>query len=400
MSFLASKFFKCAVLPAVWMFCCGSAWSEGGPLEALDVDGVDVSASYTNNLAGNPVGGVRQGFTYADSIEFGVEIDFGKIAGWHGLSLTAGAFDRNGRSLSDEAIGNVFTVQQVYGGQTFSFYTLFLEQELADGKAALKAGRFGVGDDFATSDLYELYMNYGIDSNPQTLGLNPAFTTSPEAVWGAMARIDPVDGWSVLAGVFQTTAIDLYTGHGFDWAIDGGDGVLMIAQASWSPVIRRSGGGAGLPGRYGFGGFASTGQGGPEPASATHGFYWQAEQMVYREGESGEEGMSVWAVAVLMEPLESAAVPFQVNAGVVYTGLIPSRAEDVAMIGLASGRIGDVDMGFPAGGGWECVIELGYRVQLPGTAFVQPNLQWILQPGGSEETPNALVLGAQMGISF
>lgn len=400
MAFLDPIFFKSVAWVVVFVLCCGSARAEDGPLEALDIDGVDVSANYTNNIAGNPVGGVRQGFTYADSIEIGVEIDFAKIAGWHGLTLSAGAFDRNGRSLSDDAIGNVFTVQQVYGGQTFSFYTLFLEQEFADGKAALKAGRFSVGDDFATADLYELYMNYGIDSNPQTLGLNPAFTTSPEAVWGATARVEPAPGWSVLAGVFQTTAIDLYAGHGFDWAIGGGDGVLLVAQGAWSPVIGKRGDGSGLSGRYGFGGFASTGQGGPEPAPATHGFYWQAEQMVFREGKSGEGGMSLWAVAVLMEPLGSEEVPLQVNAGVVYTGLIPGRDEDVAMFGLASGRIGDVDSGFPSGGGWECVMEFGYRIQLPREAFVQPNLQWILQPGGSGEIPNALVLGAQMGISF
>lgn len=400
MAFLDSIVLKCGLVSAVRLFCCGSAWAEGGPLGALDIGGVDVSASYTNNLAGNPAGGVRQGFAYADSIEFGVEIDFGEIAGWHGLTLSAGAFDRNGRSLSDDAIGNVFTVQQVYGGQTFSFYTLFLEQEFADGKAALKAGRFSVGDDFATSDLYELYMNYGIDSNPQTLGLNPAFTTSPEAVWGATARVEPVSGWSALAGVFQTTAIDLYAGHGFDWAMGGGDGVLLIAQGAWSPVIGRSRADGGLPGRYGFGGFASTGQGGPEPAAATHGFYWQAEQMVFREGKSDGEGMTVWAVAVLMEPMGSEEVPFQVNAGIVYTGLIPGREEDVAMVGVASGRIGDVENGFPSGGGWECVMEFGYRIQLPGEAFVQPNLQWVLQPGGRGEIPNALVLGAQMGISF
>ncbi len=400
MAFLDSIVLKCGLVSAVWLFCCGSALAEGGPLGALDIGGVDVSASYTNNLAGNPAGGVRQGFAYADSIEFGVEIDFGEIAGWHGLTLSAGAFDRNGRSLSDDAIGNVFTVQQVYGGQTFSFYTLFLEQEFADGKAALKAGRFSAGDDFATSDLYELYMNYGIDSNPQTLGLNPAFTTSPEAVWGATARVEPVSGWSALAGVFQTTAIDLYAGHGFDWAMGGGDGVLLIAQGAWSPVIGRSRADGGLPGRYGFGGFASTGQGGPEPAAATHGFYWQAEQMVFREGKSDGEGMTVWAVAVLMEPMGSEEVPFQVNAGIVYTGLIPGREEDVAMVGVASGRIGDVENGFPSGGGWECVMEFGYRIQLPGEAFVQPNLQWVLQPGGRGEIPNALVLGAQMGISF
>ena len=33
-------------------------------------------------------------------------------------------------------------------------------------------------------------------------------------------------------------------------------------------------------------------------------------------------------------------------------------------------------------------------------AFVQPDLQWVINPGGTNRIPNALVLGAQMGVTF
>ena len=112
---------------------------------------------------------------------------------------------------------------------------------------------------------------------------------------------------------------------------------------------------------------------------------------------------NLWAsglITYLGSMITYVAVPFQINAGLVYTGPIPGRDEDVLMAGLASGQIGDVDTGGPTGNGWEVVLEVGYRIQLPGTAFFQPNLQWILQPGGGGGIPNALVLGAQMGVSF
>lgn len=95
----------------------------------------------------------------------------------------------------------------------------------------------------------------------------------------------------------------------------------------------------------------------------------------------------------------SVVLPLQINAGLVYTGPIPGRNEDVLMAGLASGQIGDLEPD-ASGNGWEAVLEVGYRIQLPGTAFFQPNLQWILDPGGQENIPNALVLGAQIGMSF
>jgi porin len=31
---------------------------------------------------------------------------------------------------------------------------------------------------------------------------------------------------------------------------------------------------------------------------------------------------------------------------------------------------------------------------------VQPDIQWVINPGGTGNIPNALVLGAQMGVTF
>jgi len=369
-------------------------------LDELSGRGVEVFADYTNNLAGNSVGGERRGFTFADSTQFGLNLDFKKLAGWDGLQFSASAFDSNGRSLSEQCIGNVFTVQQVYGSETFSFYSLYFEQEFWDGNGSLKAGRFTTGDDFATCPLYDLYMNYGIDSNPQALALIPGFSTSPEAVWGARIRLDPAPDWRVFAGAFQSTTLNLYSGHGFDWEIDSEDGILLIGQVGWSPEIGKSGSGDRLPGNYWFGAFASTPQRESSASPAVHGFYWHADKMLFREKSSGAEGLAAWAVFVLTQPQAAVPVPFQINAGLVYTGPLPGRDEDVLMAGLASGQIADAETGGPTGNGWEAVLEVGYRIQLPGTAFFQPNLQWILQPGGEGGIPNALVLGAQMGVSF
>ncbi len=122
--------------------------------------------------------------------------------------------------------------------------------------------------------------------------------------------------------------------------------------------------------------------------------------MIFREKEGESEGLAVWTVFVLTQPQSSSPVPFQINAGLVYTGLIPARDEDVVMAGLASGQIGNMDTDVSGENGWEAVLEVGYRIQLSGKAFFQPNLQWILDPKGRGNMPNALVLGAQVGVAF
>jgi porin len=183
--------------------------------------GIEFALNYTTNLAGNPSGGLRQGFTYTDNIGFGVRFDLEKLIGWSGATFTVSGLDRNGTSLSQDYIGNQFTVQQVYGGQTAIFYGLYLEQLFWDEKAQLKVGRFATGDDFASSPLYWLYMNNGIDGNPQALPVNGQFSAFPWAVWAARLKINPSPEWNALFGIYQVsdrTFVPYY--HGLNMAFE------------------------------------------------------------------------------------------------------------------------------------------------------------------------------------
>ena len=407
----------------------------------LDDSGVEVSANYTNNIAGNPVGGTSAGFTYTDNISFGVALDFGKLAGWQGLTLTVSGLNRAGSSLSQENVGNQFTVQQVFGGQTAMFYALVLEQTLLNDKINLKAGRFSTGDDFASSPIYWLYMNNGIDGNPQALPVNTQFSAYPWAVWAARVRFNPTPEWNAMFGAYQVSdRVFDRAYHGLDWSIRSNDGVLMIGQVGWTPeffkkpvtvdsvpdgksvatgksvvdgksmksVVPRTEM-KGLPGHYWFGAYYSPWQfaqfGSEETAANSYGFYWHADQMVWQEAPGSDQGLTLWSAFVLSPQQNIAKLPFQANAGIVYKGLIPTRDDDFAVLGFVYGKFsrnyartveaaGD---GYPQ---YEIVLEAAYRINITKFAYFQPDIQWVINPGGTGNIPNALVLGAQMGVTF
>ena len=48
----------------------------------------------------------------------------------------------------------------------------------------------------------------------------------------------------------------------------------------------------------------------------------------------------------------------------------------------------------------EGVLEFSYRIQVNKWAYVQPDLQYIIRPGGTGLTQNATVLGFQLGVTF
>lgn len=413
-------------------------WREGdaatgdwwGTRNWLDKEkGVEFSGTYTTDLAGNPVGGLKQGFTYTDNIAFGAKFDLGKLVGWRGATLTIAATDRNGRSLSQEYVGNQFTVQQIFGGQTVILTDLHLAQKFWDGKTDLKIGRFSAGDDFASSPIYWLYMNNGIDGNPQSLPVNATFSAYPWASWAVRFRLDPSPEWNAQLGLYQvsnrTFARNL---NGLNMAFEPNDGLMFVGQAGWTPeffksrvkripteleeaegIERIEGDMHGMPGHYWFGAYYSTWEyaqfGTAQTAANAYGFYWHADQTVYQESPGGDQGLTLWTAFVLSPQENLAKIPFQWNAGTVYQGLLPERDDDSAIFGLAWGNF-SADYSDSGGAynaetaSFELALEVGYRIQLNRFFYVQPDVQYIVQPGGTGSIPDALVLGTQIGVSF
>jgi porin len=165
----------------------------------------------------------------------------------------------------------------------------------------------------------------------------------------------------------------------------------------------------GLPGNYWFGAYYSPWQyaqfGSTETASNSYGFYWHADQMVWQEAAGSDQGLTLWSAFVLSPQQNISKLPFQVNSGIVYKGLVPMRDNDITMLGFVYGNFSDdyaetisaTGAGTPS---YEIALEAGYRFQITKFAYVQPNLQWIINPAGTGNIPNALVLGAQMNVTF
>jgi porin len=90
--------------------------------------------------------------------------------------------------------------------------------------------------------------------------------------------------------------------------------------------------------------------------------------------------------------------PFYFQSGLVYTGLIPGRDKDLAMVsigyGAYQGGVYDPPRSYTA------VIEGGYRFQINGWSYVQPFFQYFSRPDGTSEVANAAVLGFLTGLVF
>src|SRR5690606_4140831 len=98
-------------------------------------------------------------------------------------------------------------------------------------------------------------------------------------------------------------------------------------------------------------------------------FYWQADQMLFREKENAEEGLSAFTF-LNYAPQYDNAMPLYFHAGLVYKGVIPGRDLDQAGIAFGCGsysidRIRAAEAADqPIRQTMEAVVEADYRIAL------------------------------------
>jgi len=406
-----------------------------GQRNVLASHGVNFSLTYTSDTVGNPVGGFSPGgCAYADVFVVACLLETEKLFGWHGGYFTISAMELNGQDLSQKNIGNIFPVQETYAVETIHFNELSFEQQFLDDRASIKFGRIIAGNEFGISPLAFLYMNAGINANPEALWLNGRVSSYFNSVWGSRFKIDLPGSTLARVGAYQFTP---YSRNGVNWDFYPENGVMLLAQYGWQPEFFKPSPSAseknekekkqassnstnalsptnhsspkGFVGHYWMGGYYSTATY-PQfnsniPAANAFGLYWHADQTVYKPNPCNDDGLILWSDYVLCPQENISRLPFQVNAGIIYTGLIPGRSKDYTTFGVIYGdfstNFAGVQQqngnGFPT---YELVYEWGYRIHLTNFAYIQPDLQWIINPGGTGNIPNALVLGVETGVVF
>lgn len=408
----------------------GCLWAAGEPPgDELRASRVSVRYSYMVNLAANPLGGIVPGrASYTDNHRLTIKLPLGSASDSRRQSqLILEAYDRNGVDLSSSAIGNQFTVQQLYGVETLAFYSIRLQGTLPELGGGYKLGRFSSGDDFATWPYYALAMNNAIDGNPQSLPVNTGFSSFPNAVWGATADLAVGDRSQLRLGTFQVTDPDVLRYHGFNWAIRPGDGLLLIGQLehcdSCPGVGWRAQGRPGAPvaaaavraqepsyplhrrrlalGAY-WSLFSQPSFAGADPPPSTYGAWLHGDFTLWQPRPGGP-ALAAWASLTSSPQPSVARMPLFWAVGLVHYGLVPSRPQDSAMLALYQGRFSPSFMASIGArrrsAASETVLELGYRHHVGSGVFLQPNLQVVAHPSGLP-IPTALVLGLQAGLRF
>ena len=412
----------------------------------LAANGVTFSCLLINDFWGNTTGGIKQGSTDNGIAEFASAIDFDKLLGWKGGSFYSSWGLIYGQNASSELVGDIFTISNIAAYNTFRNIELWIQYKICEDKISLRTGQLIADTEFTVSDYGLLFVNsaFGWIPSIYTSILPNGGPNYPLGNPGVRLELRPTESFSFKVAAFQGDAYDQSVNkYGFDWNLNSSQGLFYMTEADYSYGDK-------LPGQVKGGAWFSSGDfpnanGSGSMLWGNYGAYEIIDQMIYHKPTVKKEictdsknansndttpskgdgvqlsdpGLGVFG-RVAFEPEDRNLLSFYCDTGLNYKGLIPTRDQDVFGIALGYGQIGnatkssqqqateeyDIDGNLiqvtpgSSGVSYEMAIETTYRIQATPWLTVQPDVQYIIHPGGSQDLANALIVGVRATVLF
>lgn len=192
----------------------------GGVRTRLENLGMEPRAEFLTESAANSIGGQTQAARYTQEIDFGADLDLNRLVALPNGKVQITLTDDAGRSLSNDAIGSQFQVQELFvANQSFRLSELNYQQDLFTGKISLEAGWAPVGDSFAQPMIFCAFQNAVFCGHASAMTINSGAHNFPLAQWGAHVKVRPEAEFYVATGVYQDNPNEVKSNRGFDLSL-------------------------------------------------------------------------------------------------------------------------------------------------------------------------------------
>jgi porin len=409
--------------------------------------GMTLSVIENSEAMGNVTGGVRQGFEYNGLTTATLQLDTQRAFGLNGGLFNASALQIHGGNLSASNLDTLQTASGSAADRATRVWELWYQQKFGD-NFDVKVGQQSLDQEFMVSQnaLYFVNTMFGWPMLPSAdmPGGGPAY---PLSALGVRARARLSDTVTVLAGVFNGSPAPNPHGdpqradpYGVSFPLNGG--VLAIAELQFAypgpGTLVQAGEPEPLARSYKIGvwydsedfadlrydamglplGNPANNQT-PAERRGDYAFYAVADQMIWR---SDDPDRNVYAfLRPMFTPLQDRnLIAFSVNAGLTMHEPFFGRDDDTAGVGVnftqvSSGASGlDQETALYNPGVYspirhnETVFEATYQYEVMPWWQVQPDIQYVLNPGAGVANPDAptqkikneLVLGMRTNVTF
>jgi porin len=412
--------------------------------------GVSLAIQETSEILGNATGGIKQGAEYDGLTQAILQLDTQRAFGWYGGLFNISALQLHGRNLSAENLDTLQTASGIEGDRSTRLWELWYDQKLLpEDRLDIRIGQESADQEFIVTPNGAYFVNtmFGWPLVPSVdlPGGGPAYPLSAPAVRFRYRPINPV---AILLGVYSGSPVRNNAGDpqvvnpsGVSFPTNKGTLTFLELQYSYPSLggMAYPGQGAPLGHTYRIGAWYDSERFADQARSADglslaspnssgvplehHGdysVYAVADQMVWRQADDPNRSVSLFGRAMDTPQGDRNLIDFSLNAGLVYHDPVANRADDTLAIGMGYAHVSNSAQAYDravaasAPGVYtpirttETYLEATYQYQVHPWWQIQPDVQYVFNPGGGLADPNnpnqrignELVVGVRTNVLF
>ncbi len=372
----------------------GSPELDTGLLERAEEEDKPLALEllYTGEAFGNTRGGLRtnKAVAYRGNLDIVITGDLDKLGCLPGGRVFVYGQNGHGPSFSDTYVGDFQYVSNIDAMPFTQISEYWWEKYFLDERLGFVLGKQDANANFAAVELAQDFLN-------SSFGLHPTIPlpTFPDPAMGAVVLYRLSDKYSIQAGIFDGAAM------GEGWGFSGtGETFSMVEFESENDFFGKHGE-FHIAAWYHNGEWESLSAYREDPYRGCYGCHVEFEQMLIQlpldeeeEGSDVHRGLGMF-MQYSWSPKNRNPFHEYMGAGLVVRAPFAARMDDSLGIGIARMRIHDPDVAHVAP---ETAIEFFYKAQLCERMMIQPDIQFIANPGGTLR--DAFVVGTRFEVAY
>lgn len=369
---------------------------------AMEKKGITAEAVLNTDFLYNTHGGIKEKGTILGNMDLTFNVDTAKAGWWQNGTLfffVLGNFGSN--PPMTEIVGDVQTSSNIDTNHAVKLYEAWYEHKFINDRISILAGLHDFNSEFDVLEYASLFINSSFGIGPDISQVGPSIFSSTSL--GVRLKVQPTETSYLMTALYDGVPGDPAHPSRTAIILKEEDGIFTAVEAGLS---------AGQPGgkeyfKIGAGAWLHTaevenfeGQQNDE----NHGVYFIAEKTLFAENENGQ-GLGGFVQFGWADDNWNQIARYW-GVGLYYTGLIPGRDRDITGLAVASARNGGKFMEYSKNvelvpvDHTETAIELTYRAELRPWLSIQPDFQYIINPGMDQSLKNAFQIGSRVEIIF
>lgn len=362
-----------------------------------DSSWVKLNTSVTGDFVKNISGGIKNNYTYVGMEDIILSMDMEKAGLLKGGEFLFHGLNTHGNLPSEELVGDLQILSNIESGNYIGFYEYYFKQKINNFTFIL--GQHDLNTEFIGTEYGGTFINSSFGIAP-TISLNVPVSIYPVAAPAFIIKYEKDELYVAKAGIYDGDPGDFESNrYNLQWNTNSDEGYFLISEIEFKSNF------SGNKGCYKIGSFFHTGdfvdyRDTLKSQKGNFGFYFISDQVLWTSKANSSKYLGAFLQAGYSLSNYN-FIDFYLGGGLHFNGTLPQRFEDVVGLAFAYAKISNVYKNIYSGyDPGELAIELTYKFRVFDFYTIQPNLQYIINPGANPDLNNALVALMRFNITL